>query len=443
MTTRTVSNAAELQSALSSSAGGDTILLAAGNYGYVPIDGKNYSGTVTLKSLSDAAPAHIDKMVFYHSSNITLAGLEIGSQLGTDQPYASNASLQVLFSSGITVVGSKIQGSDDGKYDDERVGMYIFSSNKVNVFGSDFNNLGCGLIATRSSLVSVSGNQFHKIKVDATQFSQVENVIISKNLIYDGYKDALDHADGIQFFTAGTDAPSKNITIYGNEIYQGAGRGMQGIFIGDETDRMPFENIRIYSNIIYESSEWNGIAIFGAKNLYVGNNTVVSPQDDSKSMWIRLEDVQSGLIEGNLTESFILARNGSDLKFSGNVDFKTSPDAVSVVPNINAGAAANASDLTAPWIGYRVDSPVAHAVGRSIYDLVRSPSKTGAVAAVHMASDDWVGTSPAPVRTNQPTGADASLSQHHFGMSLSPSSDQGFNVHAHYGCHFDQFVALP
>ena len=63
-TTITVTSAAELNQALSQATGGETILLAAGDYGTLNLDGKsgfniNYASNVTIKSADANAPATI------------------------------------------------------------------------------------------------------------------------------------------------------------------------------------------------------------------------------------------------------------------------------------------------------------------------------------------------------------------------------------------------
>src|SRR3546814_12815157 len=71
-----------------------------------------------------------------------------------------------------------------------------------------------------------------------------------------------DHADGIQLWTAGTNAPSKNIEISSNLIVGKLGAQMQGIFVTDQSGgKLPYSGITIKNNPLDRKSVVKGKSV--------------------------------------------------------------------------------------------------------------------------------------------------------------------------------------
>ena len=85
MTTITVSNASQLQSALAAAKPGDVVLLANGEYGTVTID-RNYSADVTIKAQNPLG-AKFDQIIVNNSSHLVFDGIHVDSPSnGTSGP---------------------------------------------------------------------------------------------------------------------------------------------------------------------------------------------------------------------------------------------------------------------------------------------------------------------------------------------------------------------
>src|SRR3546814_6622175 len=85
-----------------------------------------------------------------------------------------------------------------------------------------------------------------------------------------------DHADGIQLWTAGTNAPSKNIEISSNLIVGKLGAQMQGTFVTDQSGgKLPYSGITIKNNTLVGTA-WHGITVHHTSNASVTGNTVVT-----------------------------------------------------------------------------------------------------------------------------------------------------------------------
>src|SRR3546814_4032580 len=91
-----------------------------------------------------------------------------------------------------------------------------------------------------------------------------------------------DHADGIQLWTAGKNAPSKNIEISSNLIVGKLGAQMQGIFVTDQSGgKLPYSGITIKNNTLVGTA-WHGITVHHPSNASV-NGTPVVPIPESRS----------------------------------------------------------------------------------------------------------------------------------------------------------------
>src|SRR3546814_20113300 len=91
-----------------------------------------------------------------------------------------------------------------------------------------------------------------------------------------------DHADGIQLWTAGTNAPSKNIEISSNLIVGKLGAQMQGIFVTDQSGgELPYSGITIKNNTLVGPA-WHGITVHHTSNASVtGHPVITTPRSPS------------------------------------------------------------------------------------------------------------------------------------------------------------------
>lgn len=76
-----VSNAAQLAAAIRSAKGGETILLAAGDYGALSIKGRMLSETVTIKSADPANDARISDLRIDKSSGFRIEDIDLNRPL--------------------------------------------------------------------------------------------------------------------------------------------------------------------------------------------------------------------------------------------------------------------------------------------------------------------------------------------------------------------------
>lgn len=349
-----VSTAAQFQNALAAARGGDRIVLAAGDYGSVSIQNKNFAHGVTIQASSTVNRAHFDSIKVLNSSNIVFEGLDMGrGRLPSDSEYANMNG--VHNSTNIRFNNVKIHGNLDGSPHNDIVGLSIYDSSNVRVTNSDFNDLGSGVYSLRSSNVQITGNDFHDIRLDGVAVASTTGIVIRDNIFRDFKPVGDDHADAIQFWNTGQTRGSSNATINNNiiwlsEDYPGANQGVQGIWIA-APEAYDFRNFNIINNLVYANDRWNGISVNGGNGVNILNNTLMSRSGDDKVMWIRVEGGSGVAVRNNVTEDRLI-RGPSTVRQTSNLDLSDTPGMRNAFPD--ADDPRSFMDLIIPGVGFQL-----------------------------------------------------------------------------------------
>lgn len=288
-----VSSIEELYSALANAQGGETIELAAGNYGQVDLTGRSgfnieFASTVTIKSADADHPAVITGLDVRGATNLTFDGLVFDYTFQTgdkiyDRPFSVTGGRNIAITNS-TFDGDNASGvsevSDGYGY---AIGLSFRGTENVVVDGNTFFDFHRGMVVTRVDDITVSNNEMYDIRMDGMNFADVENVVIADNYLHDwrGSETSSDHCDMIQFWTNNTSDPSRNILITGNRLDIGDGTPTQSIFMrNDQVDRglageeMYYENVTISNNLIV-NGHLHGIVVGETNGLTITNNTVL------------------------------------------------------------------------------------------------------------------------------------------------------------------------
>lgn len=380
-----VSNAAELQKAVAGAKGGDRILLAGGNYGNVWLVNKKLATDVTIMSADVNNQAKIEVLTVKNASHLVFKSLEIGRPL---KPGEANFALFGIFSgvSNITIDGVFVHGSLDGNPGNDGNGLGFRDSDHITVKNSRFEQIGRGLQIGSTTDVLVQNNVFTNIRMDGMNFADVQRIVIEGNKLSNFFAAPGDHPDAIQFWTAGTKKVSSDIVIRNNEIFQGDGRGIQGIFLGEELGTLPYTNVTIENNLVYIHDGYNGISVGHGVNVSVIGNTVLGDPKDNEKERILLQNVTGGIVKNNLAEQLIDTKN-SGVSFSNNVFLDKSPSFLSRIKGVNALAKATVSGLHVPGIGYQPVngvSPTLKPAGLTGSDSVLQPASVQSGAAFNV-----------------------------------------------------------
>ncbi|MEM7668911.1 MAG: Ig-like domain-containing protein, partial [Pseudomonadota bacterium] len=318
--TVTVSSLAELEDALDAATGGETILLANGNYGVLDIDGFRFAEFVTIRSASDLG-AKFTKITVDNSSHIMIDGVHV------DAP--TNGGVGSAFvdigagSTDISFLNSEVNGSVNGKM----VGAYGIrvheNSRQIDVSGNTVHDVEHGAVFFGVSDLVVSENDFNTLGSDSMKFGGVTDTLIENNSGASVTVPANgDHLDFIQFQGDGTD-----VTIRGNVFLLKEIKGFpsyphQGIFLKDGE----FNNVLIEQNLIYTNTV-NAIYVSSkggsGGNVTIRENTVLSPPD--QTIWgnadIRMVSLGGDyVIENNVVDRVVDSVGGGQV--SGNLSLQ-------------------------------------------------------------------------------------------------------------------------
>jgi hypothetical protein len=296
--TVTVSSAPELNAAISSATPGTTILVTSGSYGALSISNRTNSNYITIAATSDSNPVFTSVRVSA-SSRWILQGLDV-------QPrYTSGAATRIavdLSGSSIIFENSKISYSDS---------LPSSPSDWMNRTGHGIRMRGLDLIVRNNSLRYVrrgivadstksliSGNTIDSFAADGVRGNGNFNTF-EYNTVRDCYvSDPEDHYDGFQAWTTGPGGVGtgtiSGVILRGNTIIESTnlsrntGCELQGIGMFDGT----YKDWIIENNVVV-TSHWHGIAVYGANNVKVVNNTAMNPYGTHET-WIKIVNHKNG-----------------------------------------------------------------------------------------------------------------------------------------------------
>ncbi|WP_171236695.1 right-handed parallel beta-helix repeat-containing protein [Ruegeria sp. HKCCA6837] len=359
-TTITVTSAAELNQALSQATGGETILLAAGDYGKLVIKDTQFASNVTIKSADPSAQASFSEVYLSNTSNITFDEITFDYTYSLGDKNHVNK-FQISHSRNITIdnsvfdgdfasgTGTSADGTGFGK------GLVIRNSNNVDVINTEFHSWWKALGAAKSSDINFSGNNIHTIRSDGISLGEVQGVLIENNYIHDfgGAAGSNDHRDMIQVQrSSGTG--SSDIIIRNNVLDMGAGDYTQGIWFGGDKSLYAnpgdwHYNVTIDNNIIYNAHA-NGLSVHMTNGLSITNNTLIAvPSQQTGGVAIPKISVTGGsknvTIEQNVAPAILGHKTQPDWTVQDNVLIQnTNPSAPGYYDNIFQYIATAAND---------------------------------------------------------------------------------------------------
>ena len=310
MTITTVSTSAALVSALKIAQAGDTIQLAAGTYAPVSLENFHFATDVIITSQDPGRAAVMNNLQLRNVSGLTFQDLGF-----TVTGVTTTNAVTVEKSQDVHFDEVDVHGSLDNDASNDGGGILLRESSNVSVTNGDFHQLKFGVGHADSTLVNISGNDFHDLRMDGVRGGGSSYVVVSGNRFSDFHPDGKDHPDAIQFWTRGTSASAHDILIENNVFQRGDGAITQGIFVHDEA-LLPFAHVTIRGNLI-SGGMYNGIVVFGGKDVTVENN-VVQGFSDMKS-WIQVSRADGVVVSSNEANQIILTDTVTHASSSGNV----------------------------------------------------------------------------------------------------------------------------
>ena len=300
MATR-VSSASELQSALESASGGDTILLESGDYGWLDLQNLKFDDHVTIKSADGDGGARFKHITLEGSDHIKLDSLTI--EFGPSENHNDKA-IDIRDSHHIQVVNSEIIGNASTRdWSDAARGVEVWqNSSNIELSDNHIHHFARAAFFFGDHM-TIKNNLINDIRLDGLFFGNSNNLLIENNTLTDFYRQGTDHADYIQF-DPGTSGAARDVIIRGNVMLKGNGNGdVQGIFGANhhaDVHDSVFTNFLVEDNIYFDTG-LNAIQFYTGENMTVRNNTVLADPADGRVVWVRLHGPQTNsIIEDNV-----------------------------------------------------------------------------------------------------------------------------------------------
>ncbi len=362
--TTTVANAAQFLAATRLAKGGDTILLAPGDYGALRLSGFNPVGTVTIKSADAANHASAYSVVFTGSRNIVFQDIDIKHPLKPGDPLSTTAFF-VDKSSNIAIVGMHMTGSLNGNSFDDGNGLVVHATQGFSLLDSTFNQLKTAVSLSSSTDIIIAGNEVTGSR-EGVNTAGVTRALYEYNYLHDMQGDyaAGDHPGNFQVQNGVTEA-SHDLTYRNNILVQGTGGIIGGIFIRSENidTRGPNTNIRIENNY-YQGTFGHGISVSDTVGVIIKGNTVINSDKSGVDTAIRIANDKNVVIADNIGQAFIEhpQKPSSNVSYSNNIDVWEAKAKVGVDVNTLLARQTGAInfDLLAPIAG---SSAAQHGVG--------------------------------------------------------------------------------
>jgi hypothetical protein len=314
-----VTTTAELNAALASAQGGDTIELAAGTYSGVSISNVKFGADVTVTSQDRLDPAEITDLAMAYDQGLVFQNLEFNFPLGDGTPVPHG--IFVNHSSDIHFRSDSIHGVLNIAPTYEQTGIGFANSTNVSLENSELQYLYVGLTMGNDSGVLVSGNNFHDIRIDGIDGTAIQNGTVTNNNFSNFHHMGTvgqggDHSDAIQFWTTGQTVGSDNLTVSNNVIVEGQGAQMQGIFLQDSVGNLPYENVKVTGNLVV-GGDPNAIMVDDGHGALISNNNVYGLSDQTNQPWIKVQDSNQVYLTHNGAPDFQLGDGNTNLGVSG------------------------------------------------------------------------------------------------------------------------------
>ena len=295
-----VSNLTELQNAINSVQGGDTISLLSGNYGNFTISGKNNSSFVTLRAYAGATPV-FNSIDINNSSYWKLYGIDIKPRYlsGADGTEAVNLDGDFLtIENCIINYSDDISGWTSSNWLARTGNGVIMDGSNINVLNNTITAIDHGIACSANNSL-VSQNLIANFRGDGIR-GLGDDTVYEYNTIKNSYDVDDNHDDGFQSWSYGSGGVGtgtvNNVTLRGNTIinFEDPNQPFKGELQGVGLFDGMFENWVVENNLLI-TNHWHGISFYGAINCKIINNTVVdnnnAPEPDP---WIMVNDHKNG-----------------------------------------------------------------------------------------------------------------------------------------------------
>lgn len=370
--TLAVANAAELRTAIRGLKGGESILLAPGDYGRIAFSSVNPASLVTIRSADPGNDALFSSLNFVRSSNIALVDVDVSRPIQPGERAGTFSAVAVTSSRDIRLAGIDLTGSLDNNASNDGQGMTITGSQRITIVDSTFRQFKAAAVISLNQDIIFAGNSISEVR-EGVNISGLTDGLFERNLIRDLQPDyaAGDHPDAFQVHSS-RGGGSSQLLFQDNVILEGKSGPIGGIFLGNETYEQGsrHSDIAIVNNF-YQGTFRHGISVSGAVDVLIDGNTVLNSNKAGNSAAIMLTRVQGATVSDNVAPLF-LNTSSTGVTSTNNINvlnnkFKAGIAASSLFESDVAAGVASATSNFNPLagslaalrgVGYRMDGPV-------------------------------------------------------------------------------------
>jgi len=280
-----VSDVNGLNAALASALGGDTITLAAGNYGVLSVVHKHFAQAVTITG------GTFSSVTLYDTGGITLSGTTVHFSPSATTTSNSQA-VRVFYSTDIVIDHASITGgpSVNGvpisatKLDatgnviglPAGKGVNFDHGSHLTISNSDISGFAKGVVMAGVTDITIAANTIHDLRTTPISGSAESGVTITGNHTWNSnpWRFGLggDHGDRIHIWTDKT--AMSGVSISDNLLEQGTGKPMLGIYLDDNLTGLGFPGAIIANNTIVDGTG-QGLRLENVSNAQVTHNTLL------------------------------------------------------------------------------------------------------------------------------------------------------------------------
>lgn len=303
-------------------AAGDEIILRNGDHGCPTIKGGADVGTVTIVAAGGHTP-RVGNLVFKNAAHWTVSGLTISPE-NLPAPKRKAAALIAIGADcrAITVrdctlfSAAAITGWTEADWLARSITGITSAAPDSRLTGNTLRNVRFGiLVAPTATRSAITGNTIENFMSDGLR-GLADHCVFENNTVKNCYAIDANHDDGFQSYSGGSGGVKvgqgvvRGVVLRGNTFIsytdptQPFKAAMQGIGCFDGM----FEDWVIENNVVV-TDMWHGIALYGAVNCRIVNNTVVKNPINAaaRTPWIQISPHKrklpstGNLVRNNLT----------------------------------------------------------------------------------------------------------------------------------------------
>ncbi|WP_166430443.1 right-handed parallel beta-helix repeat-containing protein [Polymorphobacter arshaanensis] len=257
-------NTGNFQAQLGTLKAGDTLQLAAGNYGAVLLANLNFGGGITIKGGS------FTSIALSRVSGVTFDGATVSFK-PTATSDSNAQAIRIWDCDRVTITNAKVSGglAVNGVAQSAKLldatgnvlglpagkGINFENSRDCAITNSDISLFHKGITFTGSNL-TISGNDIHDLRTTPISGSATSGLVITGNHSWSSHPwnfgGAGDHGDRIHIWTDKT--AITGVVITGNLLEQGSGDPMLGIYLDDNGKGLGFPGAVITGNTVIDGT---------------------------------------------------------------------------------------------------------------------------------------------------------------------------------------------